>query len=179
MNRAWMSIVAVLAIAGTAMGTDVNLDPGQWSMTLLAGDDSAFARLGYTPAQIERVTVGPQIGYLEGVQDGDGDGYTAGFFATYDLVKDAELDALGLKVPITWYIGLDGDALFQEGESVDMTAGLMTGLRIGRTAPAQGQRVAASMGIEGRYALTEDLWQELADIEDGTSLMVFACLTWK
>jgi len=173
----WLLMLA-LVLMGTATtraaDEPVVLDPATWSGAALVGNDMAVLRLGFTPDQVERVTIGPEVGYIERMADGPDQGVTAGFFATYDLVQDATLDLLMAEVPVTWYIGVHGDVLFREEVAPDITAGLMTGLRIGRTQLAPGKTWCTALGIELQYLLTEELWQEFAatDGDDTVRLMV-------
>jgi hypothetical protein len=175
-----VAMLAVLTMIAAVQAADpVTPDAATGSVNLLAGEDMALARIGFTPSQVERVTVGPEVGYIEGVKDGPPRGVTVGFFGTYDLVKDATLDVLATQVPATWYVGVHGDGLFREGVDVDMTAGLMTGLRIGHTEVAGGHKWCAALGIEAQYLLTKTLWRELADVDDSGRLLVSAQIGWK
>jgi hypothetical protein len=180
--KTWMMVLlfVVSMVAGTAQAQEpVTLDPATYGASILAGQDMAAVRFLFTPNQVQRVTVGPEVGYIEGVKDGPNNGVMVGFFATYDLLQGATLDVLATQVPLDWYVGVHGDGLFREGVDADMTAGLMTGLRIGHTQLPAGQKWCAAFGIEAQYLLTKDLWREFANMDDSGRLLVSAQVGWK
>jgi len=166
----WLVALVVL-MANVAMA-------GDWSFTPLGGDEMITLRMGYTPTE-SRVTIGPEFTWIDGIDSAEGTGWALGFFGAYDVVKDAEFELLGVSAPINWYIGVHADVLFPEDEKADATAGLMTGLRFGDGDFKEGQTVAASLGVEFQYLLTDELWKELAPINDESRLLAFVTIKVK
>lgn len=151
---------------------------GTWSLQPGIGDGFAFTRTGYTPDATPRVTVGFEGLFVNDLED-KGQGYGPGFFGRYDLVQDADFELLGLKAPVTWYVGVYGDVLFRESwKSIKPLPGLMTGLYFGKgtlTADdlSAGKRWAASFGVEEQYLATSDLWAKFADVDRTFQTVVF------
>jgi hypothetical protein len=138
---------------------------GDWIGIGLGSDDLVTGRALYDSGG--RAKVGGELSWMDGIGAGEVEGWRVAFVGAYDVLQDVPLKVPYLpEVSSTWYIGGLAGVLFPESASADATAALMTGFTIG------GER--ASIGIEYQYALTDDLWGELAEIPDKHRVMFTA-----
>ena len=164
-------LVAILSmvICSTVYGGEA--PDGGLSLVGLASNDMISGRVMWSRGG--RVEVGADVTWMDGIAADEVEGWRFSFVGTYNLVDAAplKLPALG-EIPATWYIGgLGGALLPTEGAADgdwDATAALLTGLRLG-----DGK---TWIGVEYQYALTNQLWSQLADIPDEHSLLFAAGL---
>lgn len=140
------------------------IDTGGLEVFGLASNDLIAVRPMYFTGG--RIRVGADIAWMDGLESDEAEGWRTSFAATYDLMQQQDFQALLIKVPATLYVGGLGGVLFPKGHPADVTAALMTGFRLGNE--------RASLGVEAQYCLTQDLWQELADIPDQSRIMFMA-----
>ncbi len=126
--------------------------------------DLVKTELGWRPGVLDdRTEIGLVGGWMDGIGAGQVEGWLAGIYGTYDLVKEAPLTIASFEVPVTWYIGTMLGVLWPHESEADATAALMTGLNFGDS--------KIRLGIRGEYSLTDALWSAFADIPDEARLL--------
>ena len=168
--RSFLAAILVMVIlcvlCSTIYGGEVPPPDNSISLVGLASDDMVSGRLLWGDGG--RVQLGGDVTWMDGIAAEEVEGWRFAFVGTYALIDEAPL-VLPLvgELPATWYIGGLGGALVPtEGEAEghwDATAALLTGFILGTD--------RAWIGAEYQYALTDDLWSELADIPDESRLL--------
>ena len=166
-------IVAWCVLNVAACPFAIGQEPG-WETGFLASNDMVSGRLMRDFGG--RVVLGFDVAWMDGIAAEEVEGWRFSFVGTYALIDEAplKLPALG-ELPATWYIGGLGGALVPtKGDAKgdwDATAALTTGFVLGDK--------KAWIGGEYQYALTDDLWSQLAEIPDKHKLLFTVGVRWK
>jgi hypothetical protein len=137
-----------------------------WTVTTYGNDNMLGVRAGVRPWE-GRTELGVLGFWMDGLQEGDEksdtgsnqqESWGGGIYGTYDVVQDAEFTVLSYQVPIDIYVGGQLGALHRADSDEDATAALLTGMSFGDA--------GIRLGVEYQYALTDDLWKELAPMDD-------------
>jgi hypothetical protein len=142
-----VALLVMLCIVGSVQAAN------EWS--LLAKDGEVQARVALWPAEGVRAKVGPFVAWND-----DGNIWTGGAFATYDLMQQQDFRVLFVEVPATLYVG--GMIGATDASDPKAVVRLLTGLDFG-DGPTR-------LGFEIQYGLDRDFWRQLGDDADGVSL---------
>jgi hypothetical protein len=143
-----------------------------WTVTAYGSDDLLGVRAGLRP-WAGRAELGLFGMWMDGLSEGDvksdtesnqQESWGLGVYATYDVVQRAEFTVLSYQIPIDIYVGGQLGALHRADSDEDATAALMTGLTFGDG--------GVQLGVEYQYGLDEELWKELAPLDDNHRLLL-------
>lgn len=136
-------------------------------VSALGGDSELQLRAGFGDPN-GRTRVGPF-----GVWELSNDYLGGGVFGTYDIIKPAKFNVLGVETAACVYVGaLVGPMDYErrvDDEKPFAVSRLLTGLTLGDE--------KMQLGLEFQYGLDKDFWRPLGEVDENTKL--FACVSWR